>query len=66
VSGGGQQSPTIWGDDTWHAALRSLDAAIEAHRKLDFDAFLLTNYSGVDSYSLFHLRYIIPENICPH
>jgi len=44
VSGGGQQSPTIWGDDTWHAALRSLDAAMEAHRKLDFDAFLLTNY----------------------
>jgi len=44
VSGGGQQSPTIGGKDSWRAVLGNIDAVIEAHRKLGFDAFLLTNY----------------------
>lgn len=44
MSGGGQQSPTIGEEANWQTVLRNIDAIIDAHRKLDFDAFLLTNY----------------------
>jgi uroporphyrinogen decarboxylase len=44
TSGGGQQSPTIDRKTGWQKVLRNIDALIDAHRALDFDAFLLTNY----------------------
>lgn len=47
MSGGGQQSPTIGEEASWQIVLRNIDAVIDAHRKLDFDAFLLTDYRMV-------------------
>jgi len=47
MSGGGQQSPTIGDEVSWQTVLRNIDAVIDAHRKLDFDAFLLTDYRMV-------------------
>ena len=44
MSGGGQQSPTIGEEASWQTVLKNIDAVIDTHRKLDFDAFLLTNY----------------------
>jgi uroporphyrinogen decarboxylase len=44
MGGGGQQSPTIGSEVSWEKTLRNIDALINTHRMLDFDAFLLTNY----------------------